>query len=149
MAIEHDNSMMENLYWWGIPTFFRCPHDKASGSDIALVGVPHSTGNGTTERDQHLGPRALRNISAIGRRAHLDYGINPWDITKIVDAGDVPFPKANDNEDCIAQITSFYNTIDSANSKPISIGGDHSITCLLYTSPSPRDATLSRMPSSA
>ena len=27
--------------------------------------------------------------------------------------------------------------------------GDHTITCLLYTSPSPRDATLSRMPSSA
>ena len=26
---------------------------------------------------------------------------------------------------------------------------DDTITCLLYTSPSPRDATLSRMPSSA
>ena len=25
----------------------------------------------------------------------------------------------------------------------------HAVTCLLYTSPSPRDATLSRMPSSA
>ena len=29
------------------------------------------------------------------------------------------------------------------------IGGTKSGTCLLYTSPSPRDATLSRMPSSA
>ena len=29
------------------------------------------------------------------------------------------------------------------------ISGDDSMTCLLYTSPSPRDATLSRMPSSA
>ena len=27
--------------------------------------------------------------------------------------------------------------------------GDKVVTCLLYTSPSPRDATLSRMPSSA
>ena len=27
--------------------------------------------------------------------------------------------------------------------------GDNEMTCLLYTSPSPRDATLSRMPSSA
>jgi guanidinopropionase len=107
MADEHDRSIMENLYWWGIPTLFRCPQEKPTGSDISLVGVPHSTGNGTTERDQHLGPRALRNISAIGRRAHLDFGINPWDITKIIDAGDVPFPKANDNEDCIAQITNF------------------------------------------
>ena len=29
------------------------------------------------------------------------------------------------------------------------IRATHAITCLLYTSPSPRDATLSRMPSSA
>ena len=28
-------------------------------------------------------------------------------------------------------------------------GGEKVIACLLYTSPSPRDATLSRMPSSA
>ena len=128
MAEEHDKSMMENLYWWGIPTLFRCLNEDPTGSDISLVGVPHSTGNGTTERDQHLGPRALRNVSAIGRRVHLDFGINPWDIAKIVDAGDVPFPKANDNEDCIAQITNFFKTIDNAKSKPISIGGDHSIT---------------------
>ena len=128
MAEEHDKSMMENLYWWGIPTLFRCLNEDPTGSDISLVGVPHSTGNGTTERDQHLGPRALRNVSAIGRRVHLDFGINPWDIAKIVDAGDVPFPKANDNEDCIAQITNFFKKIDDAKSKPISIGGDHSIT---------------------
>ena len=32
----------------------------------------------------------------------------------------------------------------------VTINGTHGIdTCLLYTSPSPRDATLSRMPSSA
>ena len=128
MAEEHDKSMMENLYWWGIPTLFRCPSLDPAESDIALVGVPHSTGNGTTERDQHLGPRALRNISAIGRRVHLDFGINPWDIAKIIDAGDVPFPRANDNEHCIQQITDFFKNIDMAGAKPISIGGDHSIT---------------------
>ncbi len=127
MAEEHDKSMMENLYWWGIPTLFRCPNLDPAGSDIALVGVPHSTGNGTTERDQHLGPRALRNVSAIGR-VHLDFGINPWDIAKIIDAGDVPFPRANDNEHCIQQITDFFKNIDMAGAKPISIGGDHSIT---------------------
>ena len=128
MADEHDKSMMENLYWWGIPTLFRCPNLDPAESDIALVGVPHSTGNGTTERDQHLGPRALRNVSAIGRRVHLDFGINPWDIAKIIDAGDVPFPRANDNEHCIQQITDFFKNIDMAGAKPISIGGDHSIT---------------------
>ncbi|MEK9621460.1 MAG: agmatinase, partial [Alphaproteobacteria bacterium] len=62
MAEHHDASMMNNLYWWGIPTLFRCPQDDFRSADIALVGVPHSTGNGTTERDQHLGPRAVRNV---------------------------------------------------------------------------------------
>ncbi len=57
--------MMENLYWWGIPSLFRCPIESDPATcDIALVGVPHSTGNGTTERDQHLGPRAVRTGSA-------------------------------------------------------------------------------------
>ena len=59
-----ERSFLENLYWWGVATLFGCPHDTDPGQcDIALVGVPHSSGNGATERDQHLGPRAVRNIS--------------------------------------------------------------------------------------
>ena len=75
-----DNAMMmKGLYWWGVPTLFRCPHNPdPEGCDIAPVGVPHSTGNVTTQRDQHLGPRAVRNISALGRRGHLKFGISPW-----------------------------------------------------------------------
>ena len=45
------NRMMDSLYWWGIPTLFNCPHETdPAATDIALVGVPHSTGkryNGT------------------------------------------------------------------------------------------------------
>lgn len=65
------DNMVQGLFWWGIPTLFRCPHDPdPANCDIALVGVPHSTGNGTTLHDQHLGPRAVRNVSALGRRSH-------------------------------------------------------------------------------
>ena len=128
MADEHDASMMSNLYWWGIPTMFRCPNAPPERQDIALVGVPHSTGNGTTERDQHLGPRALRNVSAVQRRVHGAFQLDPWNTAKIADVGDVPFPRANDNEHCIAQITDFYRRIDAAGARPVSIGGDHSIT---------------------
>ena len=79
MATPEDR-MMENLYWWGIPTLFRAPHtaDPAE-ADIALIGAPHSTGNGTTERDQHLGPRALRHVSAVGRRCLLYTSPSPRD----------------------------------------------------------------------
>lgn len=128
MAEEHDRSMMENLYWWGVPTLFRAPHEPVGGQDIALVGVPHSTGNGTTERDQHLGPRAVRNVSALQRRAHSEFQIDPWVSARIADIGDVPFPRANDNEDCIARITEFYRIIDAAGARPVSVGGDHSVT---------------------
>jgi len=128
MALEHDKSMMDNLYWWGVPTLFRCPHQSPENADIALVGVPHSTGNGTTERDQHLGPRAVRNHSAVQRRIHSVFEIDPWALARVVDAGDVPFPRANDNEHCIEQITGFYRQIDTAGARPVSIGGDHSIT---------------------
>ena len=128
MSDEHLAAMMDNLYWWGIPTLFRCPNERPEGADIALVGVPHSTGNGTTERDQHLGPRALRNVSSVARRVHGDFRLNPWEAARIVDAGDVSFPRANDNEACIKQITRFYQHIDAAGARPVSIGGDHSIT---------------------
>lgn len=128
MADEHLASMMENLYWWGIATMFRCPNESPEGNDIALIGVPHSTGNGTTERDQHLGPRALRNVSAMARRVHSSFEIDPWKAANIVDVGDVPFPRANDNEDCIEQITQFYTDIDKSGARPVSVGGDHSIT---------------------
>lgn len=128
MSEQHYDSMMSNLYWWGVPTLFRCPNVGPQEQDIALVGVPHSTGNGTTERDQHLGPRAVRNVSAVMRRMHGDFRIDPWSVARVADVGDVPFPRANDNEDCIQQITDFYKHIDAAGARPVSVGGDHSIT---------------------
>ena len=129
MTDSNDELMMETMYWWGIPTLFRCEHNKdLSSCDIALVGVPHSTGNGTTERDQHLGPRAVRHVSAGLRRVHLDFNINPWKKKKIFDLGDVALPHANNNEKCIEDITNFYKKIANENKPVVSIGGDHSIT---------------------
>lgn len=128
MATPEDR-MMENLYWWGVPTMFRAPYTAdPTEADIALIGAPHCTGNGTTERDQHLGPRAVRNVSAVGRRVHLDFGLDPWEAARIRDLGDVPFPEANDNEACIQRITDFLTRIDQAGARPVTVGGDHSIT---------------------
>lgn len=122
-------SVMDALYWWGVPTLLRAPlNPDPSLCDIALVGVPHSTGNGTTERDQHLGPRAVRNVSANGRRVHMGFELDPWTACRINDLGDVPFPEANDNERCIARISDLYSRIAGAGARPVSIGGDHSIT---------------------
>jgi guanidinopropionase len=124
-----DQMMLDGLYWWDIPSLFRCPIERDPAQlDIALVGVPHSTGNGTTERDQHLGPRAVRDISALARRVHTEFQIDPWKSCRIGDMGDVPLPEANDNERCIERITDFYRRLDASGTPAVSIGGDHSIT---------------------
>ncbi|MCB1376880.1 MAG: arginase family protein [Alphaproteobacteria bacterium] len=119
----------KSWYWWGIPTFFRCNwNEDPSAADIALVGVPHSSGNGSTERDQHLGPRAVRHVSGFYRRSHAIHGFAPWDVARINDLGDVPLPEAMNNEACVRDIEAYYKRFDRTGTRPVSIGGDHSIT---------------------
>ena len=127
--LDDQQRLMNGIFWYGIPTLFRCEHDEdPANADIGLVGVPHSTGNGTTQRDQHLGPRAVRNVSAIGRRVHNHFGIDPWEMARVCDLGDVPLSEGNNNERSIEMVTEYYARIDAAGCRPVSIGGDHSIT---------------------
>jgi guanidinopropionase len=70
----------------------------------------------------------VRNVSALQRRAHSGFQIDPWELATVIDAGDVAFPRANNNEHCIQQITDYFKKMDSAGVRPVSIGGDHSIT---------------------
>ncbi|MEM7496592.1 MAG: arginase family protein [Pseudomonadota bacterium] len=130
MAGDIHDDVLEGTYWWGIPTLLGAALETdPAAADIALVGVPHSTGNGTTERDQHLGPRAVRNVSPwLGGRVHSDFGIDPWARARIRDLGDVALPQANDNEDCIRRITEHFAGVAAAGARPVAIGGDHSIT---------------------
>jgi guanidinopropionase len=127
--MEADLTVLQTLYWWGVPTLFRCPaNEDPSNCDVALAGVPHSSGNGSTERDQHLGPRAVRHVSAHARRVHKAFVVTPWELVRINDVGDVPLVEANDNEACIERITAFFRRIGEAGARPVAIGGDHSIT---------------------
>ncbi len=127
--IERKRKESEAWYWWGIPTFFRCPWNvDPNACDIGLVGVPHSTGNGSTERDQHLGPRAVRHVSGYYRRAHGVHNFSPFETVTCHDLGDVPLPEANNNEACVRDIEEFYKTLDAAGTFPVSVGGDHAIT---------------------
>ena len=135
----------ESWYWWGIPTFFRCPwNEDPSAADIALVGVPHSSGNGSTERDQHLGPRAVRHVSGFYRRTHFVHGFAPWEVARINDLGDVPLPEAMNNEACVRDIEAFYRRLDEAGTRPVSMGGDNSITGPILKAIAPPRADLRR-----
>jgi guanidinopropionase len=120
---------MRHWYWWGVPTFFKCPwNESPEDCDIGLVGVPHSTGNGSTERDQHLGPRSIRHVSGRLRRAHQAFGLTPWEAVAINDLGDVPLPEANNNEVSVEHIQDYFEILDEVGTRPVSYGGDHAIT---------------------
>ena len=120
---------MRSTYWWGIPTFLAAEHDPdPAGCDIALVGVPHSSGNGSTERDQHLGPRAVRHVSAGYRRRHRRFGIVPHDLCRIRDVGDVVMPEFMVSDRTMINIQERFEQLAAAGARPIAVGGDHSIT---------------------
>jgi guanidinopropionase len=126
---DEDSFLLEHAYWWGPATLFRCELESdPTACDVALVGVPHSSGNGSTERDQHLGPRAVRNVSVTQRRVHEEFGFSPWTVCRVCDLGDVPLPEANNNEKCIGRIEQFFARLGASGTRVVSIGGDHSIT---------------------
>lgn len=120
---------MADWHWWGVSTFFRCPvKTDPSDVDIAILGVPHSSGNGSTLRDQHLGPRAVRDVSPMFRRNHGRFGIVPWDICRIIDAGDVPLPEAMVNDISVHHIEQYAKRFVDKGARLVSIGGDHAIS---------------------
>lgn len=120
---------MRSTYWWGIPTLLAAPHDSdPAHCDIALVGVPHSSGNGSTERDQHLGPRAVRHVSAGYKRRHRRFGVVPHDLCRVRDLGDVVMPEFMVSDQAIGDIEARFREIAAARARPLAIGGDHSIT---------------------
>lgn len=126
---DTDRMMVEMLEWWGVPTLFRAPHTQdLSDVEIGLVGVPHSAGNNSTWRDQHLGPRAVRNVSGNARRYHEEFDFMVWDALKVRDLGDVALPEASDNERSVERISEYYRELAKAGINPVSIGGDHGIT---------------------
>jgi arginase family enzyme len=84
-SLDDAKRAAQSWYWWGVPTFFRCPwSEDPAACDTALVGVPHSIGNGSTERDQHLGPRAVRHVSGFYRRAQGVHDFAPFEAARLL-----------------------------------------------------------------
>ena len=115
------------VYYSGIPTFLRCAYDSPSNADIGIVGVPYSGGN-WVERTQYLAPRAIRDFSMGFHRSHRAFKVNPFELCKICDLGDVDIPNVLDPNKAVIDIQKYYQEIDQYGTVPVSIGGDHSIT---------------------
>jgi guanidinopropionase len=96
------------------------------GLDVALVGVPMDLGV-TNRAGARLGPRAVREVERIGPYNHA-LKVAPNGECKAADIGDVPLRSRFSLDASIEDIAAFYTRIQRAGVRPISVGGDHSIT---------------------
>ena len=130
-----------------------------AGQSIAL------TGTATTSTAFKVQSNVLR-IVASGAHAYVAIGTDPVATTTdfLVSSGEPESLAMLKQSQRVVGITTGTTTVLSApeaTQMPFNLGdrvtldfegntiNDANYTCLLYTSPSPRDATLSRMPSSA
>lgn len=119
---------MNDPRYCGIPTFMRTPFAKnLDALDIALVGVPYD-GAVEARAGARQGPRQIRDLSSMMRAIHHVTRINPYELCRIADVGDVRFNQIFDVAASHADIARFYQQLREAGVAPISAGGDHSIT---------------------
>jgi guanidinopropionase len=112
----------------GVATLLRTPLARdPSELDIALVGVPFDGGAENRPGQRH-GPREVRNMSSLLRAVHHVTRVNPYELCRVADMGDVPMNIAFDLEASHAAITEFFRSVHAAGAVPLSVGGDHSIT---------------------
>lgn len=115
-----------------IATFMRAPvAESLENLDIGLIGVPTDLGVTNRAGARH-GPREIRNASSLMRTFNLGLGVNPYQLCRIADLGDVRFGRRYDLESQVEEIEAFYRKVKAAGVRPVTAGGDHSITYPIF-----------------
>lgn len=126
--MENNYNLMSAPRYAGIATFMRTPFVRdPSKLDIAVIGVPYDGGVENRAGARH-GPREIRNMSTMLRTIHHVTRLNPFEMSRIADMGDVPISHVYQLEETINDITQFYHNVHTAGVIPLSAGGDHSIS---------------------
>ncbi|MBM3573762.1 MAG: agmatinase [Alphaproteobacteria bacterium] len=111
-----------------IATFMRAPlAEVLDGVDIGLVGVPYD-GALTNRPGARHGPREVRNQSSLMRAINHATRVNPYELCRIADVGDVPFSAILDIASAHREITAFFQLLNRSGVMLLAIGGDHSIS---------------------
>ena len=115
-----------------IATFMRAPYrPHLDNIDIALYGVAYDGGVTNRPGARH-GPREIRNQSSLMRAINHATGINPFELARVADVGDVRFSQVYDNAAVNNDIETFVDAILSSGAMPLAAGGDHSITYPIF-----------------
>ncbi len=127
-----DYQPMQEPRYAEIATFMRAPLAASlENVDIGLIGIPTDLGVTNRPGARH-GPREIRNASSLMRSFHLALGINPYELCRIADLGDVRLPHRYDLARQVEDIEAFYRRIVAAGVRPVTAGGDHSITYPIF-----------------
>jgi guanidinopropionase len=111
-----------------LATFMRAPWvQNLADVDIGLIGIPTDLGVTNRPGARH-GPREIRNQSSFMRAFNLGMRLNPYEMCRIGDLGDVRFSSRYDLPTQVADITAYYRTVREAGVLPVSAGGDHFVT---------------------
>ena len=111
----------------GFPTFLDLPSaDDATDLDVAVIGVPMDLGV-SNRPGARFGPRAVRGIERIGPY-HPTFKTVPMAAARCADIGDVPFRSRFSLDQSLEDIERFYTALHVQGVRPLSVGGDHSIT---------------------
>ncbi len=111
----------------GVPTFLDLPYrTDTSGLDVAAIGVPMDLGV-SNRPGARFGPRAVRTIERIGPY-HPTFRAVPRAAVRVADVGDVPFRSRYSLEQSLQDIENYYDALHALRVRPLSVGGDHSIT---------------------
>lgn len=114
----------------GIATMMRLPHIQSTEEkrqlDAAFVGVPLDIGT-SLRSGTRFGPREIRAQSVMIRPYNMATGAAPFDSLNVADIGDVAINTFN-LLDAVRIIEEAYDEIVELGIKPLTLGGDHTIT---------------------
>jgi guanidinopropionase len=116
-----------SLPYSGIPTLLGLPQaESLTGLDVALIGIPMDLGV-SNRSGARFGPRGVRTIERIGPFHPTSRQVPKGEVVA-ADVGDVPFRSRYSLEQSLEDIESYFNEVVAAGARPLSVGGDHSVT---------------------
>ena len=111
----------------GIATMMRLPHQPdATNLDACFVGVPFDIGT-SNRSGSRFGPRQIRTESCLIRPYNMATRAAPFDSLQVADIGDIAINTFN-LQKSITIIEEAYDEILAQDCKPLTLGGDHTIS---------------------
>jgi guanidinobutyrase len=111
----------------GPATMMRLPTQaSAKDLDVCFVGVPIDIGT-SNRPGTRLGPRQIRAESSMIRPYNMATRAAPFDSLQVADIGDVAI-NTFDLKKTVGIIETAYDEILSHDCKPLTLGGDHTLT---------------------